>query len=105
MTWYVDSILGTTSLARAETLSKLPPDLIDLLVEKGRNSAKVDKSGKLPAELMDMVREFFNANKDAIPMSVDEAKDHRLSLMEERSAFKKTAEDGWQEHSYSFCEH
>ena len=115
MTWYAESLLGTTPDARKEALAKLPAELVTLLREKGLNfdATKEEMVGdvvmcenpKLPEELMEMVREYFDANGHAMPMSVEEAREHRAKLMRERSAFQQTAEDGWQNHKYSFCEH
>ncbi|KAH7128294.1 hypothetical protein B0J11DRAFT_266921 [Dendryphion nanum] len=59
----------------------------------------------LPQELADMVREEFSIEGGQLPMSVEEANEHRLTLMEERSNFKETAENEWNMNSYSFCEH
>ncbi|KAH7355962.1 hypothetical protein BKA66DRAFT_574864 [Pyrenochaeta sp. MPI-SDFR-AT-0127] len=103
--WYVDSILGSSTRAQEEALSKLPTELVALLAEKGFSSAETSKDGKLPTELMEMVRGYFDESKEALPMSVEEAREHRASLMRERSAFQRTSESGWQQHSYSFCEH
>ncbi|CAO2652066.1 Nn.00g003490.m01.CDS01 [Neocucurbitaria sp. VM-36] len=105
MTWYVDSLLGSKPTARTEALSKLPPELVALLAQHGVSGAESTETGKLPAELMDMVKQYFEEGKEALPMSVEEAREHRAKLMKERSAFQETAESGWQEHSYSFCEH
>lgn len=105
MSWYVESLLGSTPSAREKALSELPPDLITLLAEEGLTNVESKQNEKLPRELMEMVRDQFNADKDALPMTVAEAKEHREALMKERSAFHQTAEAGWQQHSYSFCEH
>ncbi|KAJ4376011.1 hypothetical protein N0V83_001291 [Neocucurbitaria cava] len=105
MTWYVDSLLGSTSSARDEALSKLPPELVALLEQHAVTGAESTGNAKLPAELMIMVKEYFEAGKEALPMTFEEAREHRAKLMAERGAFVKTAEGGWQQHSYSFCEH
>lgn len=87
-------------------MSKLPAELVALLHEKGLSSS-VDsaENGRLPPELMEMVREHFNADEHILPMRLEEAKEHREKLMQVRSAFHRKAEDGWRQHSYSFCEH
>ena len=59
----------------------------------------------IQSEMMEMVREHFDAGTGTLPMTLEEAKEHREKLMQERGAFVKVAEAGWQRHSYSFCEH
>ncbi|KAL6711466.1 hypothetical protein ACN47E_004400 [Coniothyrium glycines] len=105
MSWFVDSLLGSTSSARAEALSKLPPELVTLLAKEGLPGVQGSLDGTLPRELMEMVKGYFENNKQGLPMTVEEANEHREKLMKERTAFVKTAESGWQQHSYSFCEH
>jgi hypothetical protein len=105
MTWYGDSLLGSTSSARAEGLSKLPPDLVTLLAEEGLAGIEATKDGKLPRELMDMVKGYFEEADSGLPMSIAEARVHREKLMKERSRFEKLAEYVWQQHSYYFYDH
>jgi hypothetical protein len=111
MSWYLESLLGDAREDRKEALSKLPVELVSLLQEKGMTAAvpEVDASpvenAKLPEELMEMVREYFDADGDAMPMGVEEAREHRLALMTERGAFQRNKEHEWQQKSYSFCEH
>lgn len=104
--WWVDSIFGDTPESRSAAISKLPAELVTLLKEKGlRSVISSTDGGTLPAELMEMVREHFNADAATLPMGLEEAKEHRAKLMQERGAFVRIAEKGWQQHSYSFCEH
>ncbi|EYB21945.1 hypothetical protein FG05_30656 [Fusarium graminearum] len=64
----------------------------------------VAESGKpLPEELMIMIRR--EAGDSAMLMSLLEAKEHRLKLMEERTKKQHEAEWGWSRAQYSFCEH
>jgi hypothetical protein len=105
MTWYVDALVGSDANAREEALSKLPPELVNLLADKGLINVTTNINSRLPVELMDIVRDYFNEEKSQLPMSVEEANEHRARLMQERSAFVKTTESGWQESTYSFCEH
>ncbi|KAF1849209.1 uncharacterized protein K460DRAFT_305120 [Cucurbitaria berberidis CBS 394.84] len=105
MTWYADSLLGSTPSARIAALSILPPELVALLVQHGLNRAEASENCRLPAELMDMVKEYFEQGQNGLPMSVEEAMEHRTKLMQERGAFHRTAEGRWQEQSYNFCEH
>ncbi|KAF2811084.1 uncharacterized protein BDZ99DRAFT_462360 [Mytilinidion resinicola] len=103
--WWVDSTFGDTSESRSAALAKLPAELLTLLKEKGLQDIASTDGGQLPAELMEMVREYFNADQDAFLMGVEEAREHREKLMQVRGAFLQVAEKGWQQHSYSFCEH
>jgi hypothetical protein len=104
--WWVDSIFGDTPESRAEAVAKLPGDLVALLHKKSSHSDLAGiGQGYLPAELLEMVRQNLDAEKEALPMTVGEAREHRARLMEERGAFAKVAEEGWQKHQYNFCEH
>jgi hypothetical protein len=106
MDWWLESIFGGTPEARDAALSKLPAELLALMKAKGLDSnASATHDAKLPPELMEMVREYFNADAYTMSMGLEEAKEHRVKLMEARSHFVKTAADGWRQHSYSFCEH
>jgi hypothetical protein len=106
MDWWLETVFGTTLEAREAAFSKLPAELVALMKENGVDaSISGSKGPKLPPELMEMVRTHFNSDAHTLPMGLEEAKEHRTKLMEGRSAFVKTAEAGWQEHTYSFCEH
>jgi hypothetical protein len=54
---------------------------------------------------LDMVKEYFGPEKQHLPMSVEEAREHREKLMQERSAYVKTSENDWYGENYNFCEH
>ncbi|KAF7898749.1 hypothetical protein EAF00_005195 [Botryotinia globosa] len=103
--WWVDSVSGTTPAARKAAMSKLPRELVLLLNENGLNGATSEKDMKLSPELMEMVREHFNTGGDSMLMGIEEAKEHRLKLMEERGSFVRAAEDEWHNSGYNFCEH
>ncbi|KAF2490543.1 hypothetical protein BU16DRAFT_470413 [Lophium mytilinum] len=103
--WWADAAFGDTPESRSAALAKLPAELLTLLKEKGLRDVPSTDEGHLPAELMEMVREYFNADQDSFLMGVEEAKKHREKLMQARGAFLQVAEKGWQLHSYSFCEH
>ena len=107
MDWWLDSLLGSTPEARKKALSKIPAELVALMREKGlnTNSSTATAEAKLPQELMEMTREYFLADGDMSSMGLEEAKEHRLKLMSERSAFVEVAEAGYQQHTYGFCEH
>jgi hypothetical protein len=104
--WWSEAVFGSESnAARGE----MPPELFQLLLEQG--AAKTVKpteelmktmGNRLPPEVMDMVRA-----QRVVPeglMTVEEARRHRLVLMEERSGSLKKNEAEWT-NSYNFCEH
>jgi hypothetical protein len=104
--WWTEAVLGDTDKGRTEALSKLPGDILDLLpVENVDASSVVKGDAKLPLELKEMVREYYDCSSDSMLMSRKEAEVHRVKLMQERSAHDKASENSWQDHSYSFCEH
>ncbi|KAF7907850.1 hypothetical protein BELL_0449g00070 [Botrytis elliptica] len=103
--WWVDSLFGNTPEARKVALSKLPAELVMLLNENGLNADTSAKDMKLSPELMEMVREQFNTGGNPLLMGIEEAKEHRLKLMEERGAFVRTAGQEWHDSGYNFCEH
>ncbi|KAK4188160.1 hypothetical protein QBC35DRAFT_473900 [Podospora australis] len=90
--------------------TNMPPEVAQLLVEKGLveekqlDLASSKTGGKLPAELLEMVREELKGA--GLPMTREEAEEHRLKLMKERSVFGQDAQHQWDHRaSYSFCEH
>jgi hypothetical protein len=106
MDWWLDSVLGKTAEARDAALSKLPAEVLTLMKDKGLDAElSAAHEAKLPPELMEMVREHVKDDAHSLPMGLEEVKEHRIKLMEARTAFVDTAEAGWQQHSYSFCEH
>lgn len=105
MSWCFEAILGSTSGLHEEALSRLPPGFVDLLKEKSAALGSSTINATLSQKLFDLVKEHLSVDRHAVPMSIEEAKQHRLKLMQERSAHKRTAEDWWQQHSYGFCEH
>lgn len=59
--------------------------------------------GKLPAELVNMVRAYFD--ESPLLMSAEEARTHRLKLMEQRTTFVDSVNRELNSRSYNFCEH
>lgn len=104
--WWAEEVFGTESQA---AVGAMPPELFRLLLEQGvAKSVKppqemLSKLGnRLPAEVLDMVR-----REEVLPegiMTPDEARKHRLQLMEERSALKDKSERE-RRYTYNFCEH
>lgn len=104
--WWMDSLLGISAEDRDAALSKMPPEIVALLKENGLDAnTPPSPEGSLSPELMDMIRQHLNAGGEALPITAEEAREHRAKLMAERSAFVQETEKGWQRHSYSFCEH
>jgi hypothetical protein len=104
--WWLDAIFGDTPESRNAVMEKLPAEVASLLKVSWLNPAQPGAvAGTLPPELMEMVRENFDADNDTLPMGLEEAKEHREKLMKARGAFVKTSEQWWQKHTYSFCEH
>jgi hypothetical protein len=108
MSWYAENLLGTTPEARKEALAKLPAELVAILQERGlisNNGVDLSTNATLPAELLDMVRGYVNAEGHALPMGIEEAREHRLKLMAERTVHARSAAIDWSSRTYSFCEH
>ncbi len=105
LSWWTESLLDKKMEASStwEPSTDLPPEIVNLLQEHGAQLPSSTCEGKLPEELMAMVREKIPI--DALPMSLEEAKEHRLNLMKERSNHVAVSESAWQRHSYNFCEH
>lgn len=105
--WWAESILGKSDESRASALSNLPFEIALILKEKGVDieSNAGEERPKLPIELREMVSAHLNAEGGNLLMSEQEAKMHREKLMEVRGAFHDAADEGWHQHSYSFCEH
>lgn len=104
--WWVDSILGDNEESRSAAMSKIPPEVLELMKE-GTSSFDHLKThpGELPPEMMEIIRGYFNDGDHGVPMSVEEAEEHRRQLMEVRGAFGNEANDYWRFRTYNFCEH
>lgn len=99
-------MLGPSAESRQAALSQIPAELVQLLRENGLldgNDGLLDdrRQGRLPLELMNMLRSYF----DATLMTNEEAKEHRAKLMEVRTSFHAKADGEWQQQKYNFCEH
>lgn len=105
--WWAEAVFGSESNA---SKGEMAPELFQLLLEHGADKAikpteTLLKSlgSRLPAEIMEMVR-----REGVVPeglMTVEEAREHRLELTEERTAFVSTNENEEWTLSYSLCEH
>lgn len=102
--WWIESALKGLGPENAENVPQAVAQLIlDSVSSHPGLEAAVKDGAPLPAELMEMVRQ--NAGDAAVPMSLEEAKEHRLKLMQERTSFQDEARESWNEVQYSFCEH
>ncbi|KAH6854748.1 hypothetical protein B0I37DRAFT_362937 [Chaetomium sp. MPI-CAGE-AT-0009] len=107
--WWADKAFGAPGKGN-NAVSGIPPEITQLLVERGlvghqlAEALDAGKTGepKLPHELLAMVRKELG---DGLPMTREEAEEHRLKLMNSRSAFQDEARNKWKEETYSFCEH
>ena len=85
----------------------MPPEIAQLVVEKGFGSEKLREAlakgemeeGKLPVEVLDLVREQV---EKVFPMSEEQAQEHRNKLMEERAEIEKMARKRWKDEEYMF---
>ncbi|KAK4198028.1 hypothetical protein QBC40DRAFT_284400 [Triangularia verruculosa] len=105
--WWAEAVFGGKDrVAKGD----MPSEVFQLLLEQGLADTisppkdVLDKmSNRLPTEIMEMVRK-----ERVIPeglMTDEEAKEHRLKLMEERSRQHEKAETEWNRGGYNFCEH
>ncbi|KAF4472606.1 hypothetical protein FALBO_493 [Fusarium albosuccineum] len=90
-----------------ENAKNVPQPVAQLILDSGPGhpglKAAVECGERLPVELVEMVQQ--NAGDEAMPMSLEEAKEHRLKLMEERTSFQDEVRNRWKLVEYSFCEH
>ncbi|KAH6839436.1 hypothetical protein B0I37DRAFT_400043 [Chaetomium sp. MPI-CAGE-AT-0009] len=103
--WWAEAVFGS----EVKTAGEMPPEMFQLLLEQGAD--KVIKPSeellqsmrnRLPAEVMNMVRQEVVSPG---LMTAEQARRHRLALMEERSAFVLANETNAWGNVYSFCEH
>ncbi|CAG9948297.1 unnamed protein product [Clonostachys rosea f. rosea IK726] len=104
--WWMDRAFMNLKAAEA---NKVARPIAQTILDKapsadnsGLKAAAEEGTHGLPVELMSMLADEFD---DALPMSLEEAKEHRLKLMDIRTAFQGDAESRWEEQTYNFCEH
>ncbi|KAL2256160.1 hypothetical protein VTK26DRAFT_2091 [Humicola hyalothermophila] len=107
--WWAESTFSALRDQRGS--SSLPPEIAQLLQERGlghkelSSGEKLSNNGgrtKLPAELLDMIRKELG---NSPLMTREEAEEHRLKLMKERSTVQGEVRERWQYATYNFCEH
>lgn len=99
--WWTGSAFGETKDARASTASHLPPHIVQILREKGIALPDNGSRAKLPPELLAMVDEEF----DLSTISLEQAKEQRLKLMEDRTARRAEILEIWNQTTYDLGEH
>lgn len=110
--WWYEALVGG-SVKKGE----IPPEVMQLVLDKKSGGTLEEgeaavvnkltaesKTSRLPPEILEMVRKD-GADGGALEglMTVEEAKEHRIKLMDERSQFHEKSEQEWR--SFSFCEH
>lgn len=106
--WWLESIFGNNKDSQVDAAAKIPPEILVLIKDQLPTPAAevpIRQPGSLPPEMMEMVRNYFDVDSNTLPMSLEEAREHRLELMKERGAFVETTKKSWHAHSYNFCEH
>lgn len=102
--WWMEAAFGGLS---GDNATKVPNAVAKLVAEGEPEhpglKAAVESGKPLPAELVSMVE--AEADDSIMPMSLEEAKEHRLKLMDERTRYQRDAEEKWSAIQYSFCEH
>lgn len=79
--------------------ANVPPQREDWWTE--RRAALDESLSRLPPELRNMV----HGDMDDAPMTMDEAKEYRLELMEERKAAAVDQNEEFETGNFSLCEH
>ncbi|KAK4039740.1 hypothetical protein C8A01DRAFT_36276 [Parachaetomium inaequale] len=107
--WWADSAFGGLTNKQSGASSSLPPEIAQLLAEKGFGGDKLAEAlaagqlaePKLPPELLSIVRKEFG---DGLPMSREEAEEHRLKMKDYLEAFHGQALWNWKSVEYNFYE-
>lgn len=103
--WWLDQAFGKL---RVPDANKVPQPIAKLILEQTSGDkiealqAAANGRRELPPVVLEMVRSQFG---DALPMSEEEAEEHRLKLMDERTSTEKHTRDQWFRTEYNFCEH
>lgn len=101
--WWTGSVFGESEDSQASTASQVPQYIVQVLREKGIALPDNGSGAKLPAELLAMVNEEL----DMSTLSPEQAKEHRLKLMEDRTTRRRDGEalETWHQSDYDLCEH
>lgn len=70
----------------------------------GEDGGKLQVPPEMRPGAIEAVKRHFNLADSIEPMTLEEAKEHRVELMKGRSMIYEQPGD-WHEGTYSFCEH
>ncbi|KAH7324422.1 hypothetical protein B0I35DRAFT_467262 [Stachybotrys elegans] len=104
--WWLEKTFSGLDKAEAE---KIPQTIARLILERAADDCPealrdvANRSDDLPPEIFAMVRAELGDYD--LPMSLEEAKEHRLKLMEERTHHHQESRTEWGRMEYNFCEH
>lgn len=85
---------------RIISTANVPPQQ-DTWARERRDAIQQVLAPKLPAELQQMVSD----NIPALAMTLEEAREYRVALMDERRAKQGPQNDGFEKGDFSLCEH
>ena len=83
---------------RIPSTANVPPQRMDWWAEKVRS---LDRIAELPPELVDNILDQAGDS----PITLEEAKELRLELMTERTAFVDKVNNDYEQETFNFCEH
>ncbi|EHK15597.1 uncharacterized protein TRIVIDRAFT_37955 [Trichoderma virens Gv29-8] len=98
--WWASAVFGQSLQSDSAALAKFPPDLVAILQQKGFVRDSPISGGKLPVELLRMVRAHLYNNESGMPMSEEEAQKHRAELLTERIEHHIRADLAWSNRLY-----
>jgi hypothetical protein len=102
--WWLEN---TFQHANEENASDIPQVIAEHMKERIPDNQIIEtavSAGKsLPAELTNMIKQDLEG--ESLLMTLEEAKEHRLKLMDIRSRVHDSAEQRWNRDQYFFCEH
>lgn len=101
--WWMENTFDNITESQAEGI---PPTVAQLLLSRVPDHPglqEVLKTGqRLPQEITDMVKAEV---EESFFMTLEEANQHRLALMDERTETQGNLTENWFSVGYSFCEH
>ncbi|KAL7906919.1 hypothetical protein GGI35DRAFT_457226 [Trichoderma velutinum] len=82
--WWASAVFGQSLQFDSAALAKFPADLVAILQQEGLVKDPPISAGKLPVDVLHMVRAYLYNNESCMPMSEEEAQKHRAELLTER---------------------
>ncbi|WPH04584.1 Hypothetical protein R9X50_00747600 [Acrodontium crateriforme] len=92
------AIFVVDPFVRIPSTANVPPQQKEWFSEM---ALKLDRMGELPLE----IAEHIIDSVDDFPIALDEAKQLRLDLMNERRVFHRNVDEALEEPTFAFCEH